>query len=174
VKSKVAVLLLLVALTAGPAGAAAAPTPKAAVQSFFNLLKAKDYGALYQFLPNQLQQQISRDQLVKSLSRLDEFIIIDRMAIGRVQEQGDLAVVDTTIFGRLKRPMEIRGQKIDTGRVSVQQLLVKEDGTWRVATADGSTRAAFLKRHPDFSEKFQLSRPEFATKQNGKWTRLGA
>ncbi len=170
-KSKLSIVLLLVALTAG---AAAPVTPKAAVLTFFNLLKAKQYAALYQFLPNQLQQQISRDQLVKSLSRLDEFILIDRMTIGRVQEQGELAVVDTTIYGRLKRPMEIKGQKIDTGRVSVQQLLVKEDGSWRVATADGNTRAAFLKRHPDFDKRFQLSRPEFETKQNGKWTKFGS
>ena len=172
-KSKLSILLLVL-LVALPAGAKAPATPKAAVQAFFTLLKAKEYAALYQFLPNQLQQQVSRDQLIKSLSRLDEFIIIDRMAIGRVQEQGDMAVVDTTIYGRLKRPMEIKGQKVDSGRVSVQQLLVKEEGTWRVATADGNTRAAFLKRHPDFNQKFQLSRPEFATKQNGKWAKYGA
>ena len=165
--------ILLIALSFS-APAAAPATPKAAVETFFNLLKAKEYGALYQFLPNALQEQVSRDQLVTSLSRLDQFIIIDRMSIGRVQEQGDLAVVDTIIYGRLKRPMEIKGQKIDAGRVSVQQLLVKENGSWRVATADGNTRAAFLKRHPDFTQKFQLSRPEFATKQNGKWTKFGA
>jgi hypothetical protein len=169
VKSKIAILLVFFA--ALPVGAAT--TPKAAVQTFFTLLKAREYAALYQFLPNQLRQQLSADQLARSLSRLDEFIIIDRMAIGRVQEQGDMAVVDTTIYGRLKRPMEIRGQKVEAGRVNVQQLLVKEDGTWRVATADGNTRAAFLKHHPDFNQKFQLTKPEFATKQNGKWTKFG-
>src|SRR5215468_9721330 len=70
---------------------------RAAVNKFFSLLKSRSYPALYEFLPADLQRQITREQLSMSLMRLDSFIMIERMEISRVQERGDFAVVDTTI-----------------------------------------------------------------------------
>jgi len=53
--------------------------------------------------------------------------------------------------------------------VVVQQYLFSEDGQWKVATADGQTRAQFLKRYPEFSKSFQLTQPQFFLRQNGQW-----
>lgn len=151
--------------------------PRSAVQSFFTLLKSQKYTELYDYLPSQLQQQITREQLSASLKRLDSFLTIERMEIGRVQQRGDFAVVDTTIYGSLKRPMNVNGEEVKEGRTTVQQYLLKENGRWKVTTADNRTRDFFLKRNPEFKQQFHLTQPQFAFKQGGKqnghWVEMG-
>ncbi|MGH9800076.1 MAG: NTF2-like N-terminal transpeptidase domain-containing protein, partial [Blastocatellia bacterium] len=129
---------------------------RSAVQNFFSLLKSQKYAELHDFLPSQLQKQTTREQLAESLKRLDQFLTIQRMEIGRVQQRGDYAVVDTTIYGSLKRAMNMNGEEVKEGRVSVQQYLLKEEGRWRITTADNRTRDFFLKRNPEFKQQFQL------------------
>lgn len=146
---------------------------RSAVQNFFSLLKAQKYTELHNFLPSQLQKQTTREQLAESLKRLDQFLTVQRMEIGRIQQRGEYAVVDTTIYGNLKRAMNMNGEEVKEGRVSVQQYLLKEDGRWRITTADNRTRDFFLKRNPEFKQQFQLTQPQFALKQSGKWTPLG-
>jgi hypothetical protein len=97
---------------------------------------------------------------------------MDRMDIARVQQRSEAAVVDTTIYGRLKRPMKIEGEEVIEGRVEVQQYLIKEKNAWRVITADDRTRAFFLRRNPEFSRGFELSAPRFAYKKQGAWRPL--
>jgi hypothetical protein len=145
---------------------------RAAVETFFSLLKSQKYSSLYEFLPSQLQQQITPAQLALSLKRLDSFLIIDRMEVGRVQQKGDFAVIDTTIYGRLKKPYKVNGEEVTEGRVSVQQFLYKENNRWKIATADNRTRDYFLKNHPEFNKQFQFALPRFEFKQNGRWAPL--
>jgi hypothetical protein len=146
---------------------------RAAVNKFFLLLKSRSYPALYEFLPSDLQRQITREQLALSLMRLDSFIAIERLEIGRVQGRGDFAVVDTTIYGRLKKPVTINGEEVSQGRVAAQQFLFREGGQWKVATADNRTQSFFLKRNTDFSKQFQITQPRFEFKQKDKWMALG-
>jgi hypothetical protein len=146
---------------------------RAAVNKFFLLLKSRSYPALYEFLPSALQRHITREQLALSLMRLDSFISIERLEIGRVQGRGDFAVVDTTIYGKLKKPAMINGQEVSEGRVTAQQFLFREGGHWKVATADNRTQSFFLKRNADFSKQFQITQPRFEFKQNDKWMALG-
>ena len=151
------------------------PQPKdarAAVQTFFTLLKSRKYASLYEFLPSQLQQQMTPLQLALSLKRLDSFLIIDRMETGRAQQKGDFAVIDTTIYGRLKKPLKVNGEEVTEGRVSVQQYLFKENKNWKIATADSRTRDYFLKNHPEFNKQFEFALPRFEFKQNGRWAPL--
>ncbi|MCI0390383.1 MAG: hypothetical protein MOB07_16655 [Acidobacteria bacterium] len=143
---------------------------RAAVQTFFSLLKSQQYSSLYDFLPGQLQQQFTSEQLAQSLKRLDSFIVIERMEIGRIQQKGDFAVIDTTIYGRLKKPIKLSGEEVNEGRTSVQQYLFKENGQWKVATADSRTRDYFLRQYPEFNKQFQFMQPRFEFKQNGRWT----
>ncbi len=150
-----------------------ATTPRAAVESFFTLLKAQKYEALYDFLPSEFQQQINREQLDQSLKRLNSFLLIEKLEISRVQEQKEFAVVDTIIYGRLKQPRVINEIEITEGRVNVQQFLFRENGRWKLATADNRSQSFFLKRNPDFNKQFQLTRPRFEFKQNGKWEMMG-
>lgn len=145
---------------------------RAAVNRFFSLLKAGAHEKLYDFLPSELQRQITREQLSFSLKRLDSFIAIERLEVGRVQQRGEFAVVDTTIYGRLKRPLTINGEEVTEGRVAAQQFLFREGGQWKIATADNRAQSYFLKRNPEFSRQFQLSQPRFEFKQKGKWAAL--
>src|SRR5689334_16349857 len=108
--------------------------PRAAVQAFFTLLKTQQYQALYDYLPSQFQQQTTREQLTQSLKRLDSFITIGNLELGRVQQKGDFAVVDTTIYGKLRQPLKLNGLEISEGRVATQQYLLKENSQWKVAT----------------------------------------
>ncbi len=150
---------------------------KGAVTSFFSLLKGQKYTALYDYLPAEMQQKMSREQLTNSLKRLSSFISIEKMDIGRVQQKGDFAVVDTTIFGKLARPTKssegVIDKQVQEGKVAVQQYLFKENGHWKVASADGSARSYFLKKHPEFKAGFQFTQPRFFIKQNGQWKALG-
>ena len=151
----------------------AQPDAKGAVQSFFSLLKGQKYAALYDYLPAEMQQKMSREQLTNSLKRLSNFISVEKMDIGRVQQKGDFVVVDTTIVGKLARPMKSNegsaDKQVQQGKVTVQQYLFKENGHWKVATADSSARSYFLKQHPEFKAGFQLTQPRFFIKQNGQW-----
>ena len=135
---------------------------RATVQRFFSLLKTRQYQALYDFLPLQFQKQTTREQLVASLRRLDEFLIIEKMEVGRIQQRDDLAVVDTVIHGRLKRPVNMQGREIRQGRVSSQQYLIREEGKWKIATADNRSQQFFLQQHPEVKQYFQLTRPQFS------------
>jgi hypothetical protein len=149
---------------------ASAQDAKGAVNSFFSLLKAQKYAALYDYLPSDMQQRVSREQLINSLKRLSSFIAIEKMDIGRVQQKGDFAVVDTTIYGKLTRPLnKAQTDKPQEGKVSVQQYLFKENGQWKVATSDSATRSYFLKKHPAFKQGFQFTPPRFFIKQEGQW-----
>ncbi|MBK8316711.1 MAG: hypothetical protein IPL01_22940 [Acidobacteria bacterium] len=95
------------------------------------------------------------------------------MDIARIQKKGEFAVIDTTIFGKLKRPLKIDNQDITDGRVTVQQYLFLENGQWKIATADNRTRDFFLKKHPEFRDQFQFSQPIFELKRDGKWVAMG-
>ncbi len=165
----VILLLLLLCVNGTAQSNTGSRTPSAAVQQFFKLLKAQQHDKLYDLLPTQLQQQITREQLSVSLKRLDEFLVVEKLQVGRVQEHGEFAVVDTTISGKLKKPMKINEQEITAGRAVAQQYLRKENNQWKIVTADERTRAAFLKQHPEFSKQFQLTRAQFSFKQNGQW-----
>jgi hypothetical protein len=146
---------------------------RSAVNKFFLLLKSKSYPAIYEFLPSDLQRQITREQLALSLRRLDSFLTIERMEVGRVQQRGDFAVVNTTIYGRLKKPVKVNGEEVSEGRVAAQQFLLREGGQWKVVTADNRTQSYFLKRNTEFSKQFQLAQPKFEFKQRDKWTAMG-
>lgn len=143
---------------------------KVAVQNFFTLLKGQKYTALYDFLPSEIQQKTSREQMTNSLKRLSSFISIQRMDIGRVQQKGNFAVVDTTIVGKLIKPIsKAPGVNPGEGKVSVQQYLFKENGSWKVATSDSVSQKYFLKKYPNFKQGFQLTPPRLFIKQGGQW-----
>lgn len=172
-RTLVSLLALLLAITSVTAIAQTRLRgPRAAVATFFNRLKMGQYDLLYDQLPSQIQQQASKEQTIESLKRLGSFIIIERMQVSRVQQRGDFAVIDTTIYGHLKRPMKLQGEEIVDGRVSVQQYLIKEGVEWRVITADDRTRTFFLRRNPEFTRGFHLSSPQFAFRKNGTWQNL--
>ena len=126
-------------------------------------LKSHDYGSVYDGLPNSSRSRMSRDRFVSALERAQGIYELDRMDVGIVKIAGNLAVVDTTLYGRVTLPVQAEG------KIVVQQYLIKEEGKWRVATGDQSTIKKFLAANPSFSKGFRIKQPQIYVKQDGKW-----
>ena len=171
-KSKRTFLSLLLLLSGFnllvPAGSLAAPPSdesdvRGAVQRIFDQLKAGQYEALYDSLPSSSRARLSRDQLVKGLQRTSNLYQLQRIEVGAVRVSGNLAVVDTVMYAHIAPPFNADGKLV------VQQYLVREEGSWRMATGDRATIDRFLKSNPSFARKFPIKRPHIFVKQDGKW-----
>src|ERR1051326_4626642 len=136
---------------------------RATVQNVFEQLKSHNYEALYDFLPDASRSRMSRDRFVNALQRAQDFYQLDRMEIGAVKVMGNLAVVDTVLYGRVVNPIQAEG------KIVAQQYLLREDGKWRVATGDQSTVRKFLAANPGFSKQFRIQQPRVYVKQGDKW-----
>lgn len=136
---------------------------RATVQNVFEQLKSRNYDALYEFLPGASRNRMSRDRFVNALQRAQDFYQLDRMEIGAIKVTGNLAVVDTVLYGRVVNPIQA------DGKIVVQQYLLREDGKWRVATGDQSTVRKFLAANPGFSKGFKIRQPRVYIKQNNQW-----
>lgn len=169
IKNSILTMVALFALLLLPAQAtrarAAAPEGevRAVVQRVFEQLKSRQYNSLYEVLPSTVRARASREQFSAALRRMDDTYQLDRMDIGAVRVMGTLAVVDTVIYGRVLRP--INGD----GKIVVQQYLVREEGSWRVATGDNQTIRRFLAANPAFGKKFSIRAARVYVKNNGRW-----
>lgn len=156
--------LLLVLLIFGvSAQASDAADVRSTVQSVFDQLKSRNYSGLYDLLPGSSRNRMSRDRFVNALQRAQDFYQLDRIDIGAIKVSGNLAVVDTVLYGRVVAPIQAEG------KIVVQQYLVREEGKWRVATGDQSTVKRFLAQNPAFSKGFRIRQPRIYVKQNDKW-----
>jgi hypothetical protein len=169
--SKLLILLLSFFTFIGTAGAImAAPSDesdvRSAVQRIFDQLKAGQYEALYDSLPQSTRSRVSRDRFVKGLQGSRNMYQLDRIEIGAVRVSGNLAVVDTVMFAHIQQPFNADGKLV------VQQYLVREDGSWRVATGDRPTIDRFLKSNPAFARKFPIKRTRAFVQQNGQWVEI--
>lgn len=160
-------LFLIAVLSMSATAMAAAPSDEAdvrgAVQRIFDQLKTGQYEALYDSLPSSSRTRLSRDQLTKGLQRSSNLYQLQRIEIGAVRVSGNLAVVDTVMYAHVAPPFNTDGKLV------VQQYLVREEGSWRMATGDRATIDRFLKSNPSFARKFPIKRPHIFTKQDGKW-----
>jgi hypothetical protein len=136
---------------------------RATVQSVFEQLKSRNYDALYDFLPGASRNRMSRDRFVNALQQAQDFYQLDRMDVGAVKVMGNLAVVDTVLYGRVVAPIQAEG------KIVAQQYLLREDGKWRVATGDQSSVRKFLAANPGFGKGFRIREPRVYVKQNEKW-----
>jgi hypothetical protein len=136
---------------------------RAMVQQVFSQLQSHDYGSVYDSLPSSTRTRMSKPRFISALQRAQDRYALDRIGIGKIRVAGDLAVVDTELFGRISQPFAAEG------KIVVQQYLVREDGKWRVATGDNSTIQRFLRSNPSFARKFPIRQPRIYMKQNNKW-----
>ena len=156
------VLVVLLAL-GGVAQASDTSEVRSTVQNVFEQLKSRNYSELYDLLPGTSRNRMSRDRFVSALQRAQDFYQLDRLEIGAVKVSGNLAVVDTVLYGRVVAPIQAEG------KIVVQQYLLREDGKWRVATGDQSAVKRFLAQNPGFSKGFKIRQPRIYVKQNDKW-----
>jgi hypothetical protein len=136
---------------------------KSAVERAFAQLKGGDYGALYEVLPTAAQKKISRESFTRSLERTRGMYELDHLEIGAVHAAGDLAVVDSIIYGRAKAPFE------GDGKIILRQYLVREGGRWRVTTGDRSTVQPLLAANPAFARRYPLTQPRLYVKRDNRW-----
>lgn len=155
------VLMVLVLL--GVVRASDAADVRNTVQNVFEQLKARNYSSLYDLLPDSSRNRMSRDRFVSALQRAQDFYQLDRLEIGAVKVNGNLAVVDTVLYGRVVAPIQAEG------KIVVQQYLLREDGKWRVATGDQSAVKRFLAQNPGFGKGFKIRAPRIYVKQDNKW-----
>jgi hypothetical protein len=135
---------------------------RAAIQHIFNQLKNGEYEALYDSLPSSARSRISRERLVQGLQRTHDNFQLQRIEIGQISVSGNLAVVDTTMYAHVQ-PFDADGKLV------VQQYLIREDGSWKVATGDTATINRFLQSNPSFAKRFPIKRPQAFVYQNDKW-----
>lgn len=135
-------------------------------QTIFQQLKAGQYGELYDALPAASRSRISRERFTETLRRSSGTYRLERMEIGAVRVSGDIAAVDTVMYGSVERPIQAEG------KIVAQQYLVREDGRWRVATGDRATVRRFLAGNPGFAKKFPIREPRVFVKRDGRWIDL--
>lgn len=133
------------------------------VERVFQQLKSGNYAALYDVLPANSQRRVTRERFSRMLERTRDTYDLDRIEIGKVRTAGDIAAVDTVMYGRIRRPIE------SDAKLVVQQYLVREGGRWRVATGDRATVRRFLDANPAFAKKFPIREPRAYVKRDGKW-----
>ena len=157
-------LLLIVAVVLVPITAQASEAEvRSTVQHVFQQLKSHNYTALYDLLPGSTRTRMSRERFVSALERAQGFYQLDRMDVGAIKLSGNLAVVDTVLYGRIVNPIQAEG------KIVAQQYLVREDGKWRVATGDQATIKKFLAGNPAFGKGFKIRDPRIFMKQGDKW-----
>src|SRR6266850_5343275 len=163
-----AVLLLTCTLTGGALSAAASDESevRSSVQRIFDQLKAGQYEVLYDSLPSSTRSRVPRDRFIKGLQGSRNMYQLDRIEIGAVRVSGNIAVVDTVMYAHIQQPFNADGKLV------VQQYLVREDGSWRVATGDRATIDRFLKSNPGFARKFPIRRTRAFVQQNGQWVEI--
>src|SRR5687767_14775382 len=157
-----AAVLAIALISVTPVKASDQTDVRNTVQHVFEQLKSQNYGALYDLLPGASRNRMSRDRFVSALQRAQGFYELDRLEIGAIKVAGNLAVVDTVLFGRVVNPIQAEG------KIVVQQYLLREDGKWRVATGDQSSVKKFLAENPGF-KGFTIRQPRIYVKQNDKW-----
>jgi len=156
------VLIALIGLIP-TAGKASQAEVRSTVQSVFEQLKSQNYSGLYDLLPGSARSRMSRERFVGALQRAQGFYQLDRMDIGAIKVAGNLAVVDTVLFGRIVNPIQAEG------KIVAQQYLIREEGKWRVATGDQATVKKFLASNPAFGKGFRIREPRIYMKQGDKW-----
>jgi hypothetical protein len=160
---KICSLVLVLLVLGGVVQASDATDVRNTVQSVFEQLKSRDFSSVYDALPGSTRNRMSRDRFVNALQRSQDFYQLDRIEIGALKVSGNLAVVDTVLYGRVVAPIQA------DGKIVAQQYLVREDGKWRVATGDQATVKRFLAQNPGFGKNFRIRQPRVYIKQNNKW-----
>lgn len=141
---------------------------RSVVERVFQQLKSGDYSGLYDVLPANSRRRVTREQFTRKLTQTRDIYDLDQIEIGKVRTSGDIAAVDTVMYGRIRRPIE------SDAKLVVQQYLVREEGRWRVATGDRATVRRFLNANPGFAKKFPIREPRVYVKRDGRWVDISS
>lgn len=141
---------------------------KSTVERAFQQLRAGEYGALYELLPTTSQKKITLARFTRALEQTRDLYQLEKLELGAVNVSGDVAVVETTIYGHVNRPLT------GEGKIAAQQYLVREGGRWRIAAVDRATQRQLLADHPEFARRFPVREPRIYLKRDGRWVSVGS
>lgn len=162
-----AVVALLCVSALNAAFAASGETEvRGVVEQAFQQLRSGQYNSLYDLLPSASQRRLTRERFVNALERTRGMYELDRLEIGTVHVSGDLAVVDSVIYGRARAPFE------GDGKIVARQYLVREAGRWRVTTGDRTAVGPLLAANPGFAKRYPPSQPRVYLKRDGRWVEM--
>ncbi|HVG33693.1 MAG TPA: hypothetical protein VM911_11450 [Pyrinomonadaceae bacterium] len=134
------------------------------VRQVFEQLKARQYSALYDRMPESSQRRISRERFTSALRRTSDMYELERLEIGAVRVSGDIAVVDMTMYAHVSRPVD------SDGKVVSPVYLVREGGRWRVVLGDSARNTrTMLADYPDFIRRYPPRDPRVYVKRDGRW-----
>jgi phage/plasmid primase-like uncharacterized protein len=156
-------LFLLASLPVHAAIASDESEVRGVVQASFEQLKSGQYDQLYDSLPAASKSKVSRERFTDALNKSRGKYNLERIEIGAVHVSGNIAVVDTVMYGSVQQPVQAEGKIVS------QLLLTREDGRWRIAIGDTATTQRLLAANPAFAKTFQLRAPHTYMKQNGRW-----
>lgn len=134
-----------------------------AMERAFAQLRSGDYAALYEALPAASQRRITRERFTSALNRSRRMYELDRMEIGAIGVAGNVAAIDTTIYGRVLEP--VQGE----GKIEVRQYLMRETGRWRVVTDDPAAVRRLLAANKSLARRFPTREPQVSVKRDGRW-----
>ncbi|HEV2880792.1 MAG TPA: hypothetical protein VGX24_05740 [Pyrinomonadaceae bacterium] len=133
------------------------------VERAFQQLKGGDYNSLYDVLPSASQRRVTRERFVGALERTRGMYELDRLEIGTVRVAGDLGMVDSVVYGRVRAPFA------GEAKIVARQYLVREGGRWRVTTGDAATVRPLLATNPAFAKKYPFTEPRIYLKRDNRW-----
>lgn len=136
---------------------------RATVERAFQQLKGADYNSLYEVLPSASQRRVPRERFVGALQRTRGMYELERLEIGAVRVAGDLGMVDSVVYGRVRAPFA------GEAKIVARQYLVREGGRWRVTTGDAATIRPLLATNPAFARKYPFVQPRVYLKRDNRW-----
>ncbi len=150
--------------SAAPVGIASdAAEARGTIERAFQQLKGGDYNSLYEVLPTASQRRVTRERFVGALERTRGMYELERLEIGTVRIAGDLGMVDSVVYGRVRAPFA------GEAKIVARQYLVREGGHWRVTTGDAATIRPLLATNPAFAKKYPFAQPRIYLKRDNRW-----
>ena len=167
ISGELLIALFLVPLAGSASAAVIAASSEAeargTVERAFQQLKGGDYNSLYEVLPSASRRRVTRERFVGALERTRGMYELDRLEIGAVRIAGDLGMVDSVVYGRVRAPFA------GEAKIVARQYLVREGGQWRVTTGDAATVRPLLAANPAFARKYPFAQPRVYLKRDNRW-----
>jgi hypothetical protein len=153
----------LVASAARAGVASSEAEARGTVERAFQQLKGGDYNSLYEVLPSASQRRVTRERFVGALERTRGMYELERLEIGAVRVAGNLGMVDSVVYGRVRAPFA------GEAKIVARQYLVREGDRWRVTTGDAATIRPLLAANPAFAKKYPFTQPRIYLKRDNRW-----
>ena len=87
-------------------------------------------------------------------------------------EYRDVVFVDLQTGNKFVTRSTLNSREIRQGRVSSQQYLIRENGVWKIASANERSLRTFMKEHPEVERLFPQTHTRFELLSDGKWIRM--